>query len=295
MESTQTRQVRAKIVYRALEAIRDAGGSLPAKDVNAAVEVSTSSIPWAQHKFEKTGNYRWFAILQLQSVACVKAGFLVKKAGTWYLTPEGEKALALGEMGLLDAAFKQYRQWKAAKQNLESEAESDPDDESTDHQPALDDVQSQARESIERYIRGKNPYEFQDLIGALLRGMGYFTPFIAPKGKDGGIDVVAYRDPLGTVSPRIKVQVKHRESSASVQEMRQLMGLLQKDGDVGIFVSSGGFTPDAKDAARGSHAHIELIDLDRLIDMWQEFYPRLSDQDKSVLPLIPVHFLMPES
>jgi restriction system protein len=47
-----------------------------------------------------------------------------------------------------------------------------------------------------------------------------------------------YRDPLGTSSPRIKVQIKHRESSASVQEVRQLMGLPQKDGDVGIFISS---------------------------------------------------------
>jgi len=38
--------------------------------------------------------------------------------------------------------------------------------------------------------------------------MGYHTPFIAPKGRDGGIDVEAYSDPLGTVAPRIIVQVK---------------------------------------------------------------------------------------
>lgn len=77
--------------------------------------------------------------------------------------------------------------------------------------------------------------------------------------------MIAYRDPLGTVSPRIKVQIKHRDSSATVQEVRQLMGLLQKDGDVGMLVSSGGFTPDAKTTARGSHVHVELIDLDRVI------------------------------
>ena len=40
----------------------------------------------------------------------------------------------------------------------------------------------------------KNPYEFQDLVAALLRAMGYYTPFIAPKGKDGGVDIIAYRD-----------------------------------------------------------------------------------------------------
>jgi restriction system protein len=118
---------------------------------------------------------------------------------------------------------------------------------------------------------------------------------LPPQGKDGGIDVIAYRDPLGTISPRVKVQIKHRESSAAVQEVRQLMGLLQKDGDVGMFVSSGGFTPDAKSTARGSHVHVELIDFDRFISLWQEFYPKLTDEDKSLLPLMPIYFYAPSS
>ena len=127
-----------------------------------------------------------------------------------------------------------------------------------------------------------------------MRGMGYYTPFVAPKGKDGGIDVIAYRDPLGTESPRIQVQIKHRESPAAVQEVRQLMGLLQKEGDVGMFVSTAGFTPDAKAAARSSHIHVELIDLQRLIVLWQEFYSKLTDEDKSLLPLTPIYFLAKE-
>src|ERR1039458_3485692 len=124
-------------------------------------------------------------------------------------------------------------------------------------------------------------YEFQDLIAALLRAMGYHTPFIAPRGKDGGIDVLAYQDPLGTLSPRIKIHVKHRDSTATVKEVRELMGLLQKDGDVGLFISTGGFTPDAKTTARTSHVHVELIDFERFITLWQEFYHKISDEDKA--------------
>jgi restriction system protein len=71
------------------------------------------------------------------------------------------------------------------------------------------------------------------------------------------------------------------------------MGLLQKDGDVGMFVSSGGFTPDAKSTARGSHVHVELIDLDRFIALWQEFYPKLTDEDKGLLTLVPIYFYAP--
>jgi restriction system protein len=105
------------------------------------------------------------------------------------------------------------------------------------------------------------------------------------------VDIVAYRDPLGTESPRIKAQIKHRESSATVQEVRQLMGLLQKEGDVGIFVSTGGFTPDGRNAARSSHVHVELIDLNRFISLWQDFYDKLKEEDKSLLPLRPIYFL----
>jgi restriction system protein len=104
-------------------------------------------------------------------------------------------------------------------------------------------------------------------------------------------DIVAYRDPLGTSSPRIKVQIKHRESAATVQEVRQLMGLLQKDGDVGIFISSGGFTADAKTTARNANVHVELVDLPRFITLWQEFYQKLTDEDKTRLPLFPIYLL----
>ncbi len=71
------------------------------------------------------------------------------------------------------------------------------------------------------------------------------------------------------------------------------LGLLQKDGDVGIFISSSGFTSDSKTTARSSHVHVELIDLSRFIELWQEFYHKLSDEDKALLPLIPIYFYSP--
>ena len=60
-----------------------------------------------------------------------------------------------------------------------------------------------------------------------------------------------------------------------------------------MFVSTGGFTSDAKTQARNSHVHVELIDLDRFIALWQEFYPKLPDEDKERLRLRPVFFYDP--
>ena len=93
------------------------------------------------------------------------------------------------------------------------------------------------------------------------------------------------------MSPRIKVQVKHTQTATGPQDIRQLMGILQKDGDVGIFVSIGGFTRDAKSSARGGHVHVELIDMARFIELWQEYYPKMDDEDKALMPLVPVYFL----
>lgn len=222
----------------------------------------------------------------------------VKKKGVWFLTSEGEEALKLGAVGLLKEATDKYKEWKR-KKDLASEKTIVEDDSEENNERerewAIDEIEQLALDGIRKAINAKNAYEFQDLAAALLRAMGYFTPFVSPRGKDGGVDIVAYRDPLGTQAPRIKIQIKHRESSTPVQDVRQLMGLLQKDGDVGIFFSTGGFTPDARATARSSHVHVELIDLERFISLWQEFYEKLTDEDKAMLPLLPIYFIAPTS
>lgn len=200
----------------------------------------------------------------------------------------------MGAAGLLEAAQKAYKEWRLKNPKISEAPPADetvPDEEGKEQETTTDEIEQLAYEKIEKFINSKNAYEFQDLAAALLRGMGYFTPFVAPTGKDGGIDIIAYRDPLGTSSPRIKVQIKHRETATSVQDVRQLMVLLQKDGDVGIFISTGGFTPDAKNTARAANVHVELVDLTRFITLWQEFYQKLTDEDKSKLPLIPIYML----
>ncbi|OQX63214.1 MAG: restriction endonuclease [Desulfococcus sp. 4484_241] len=294
---SRSRALAAKVIFAAFQILKENGGELNGREVIEKVGQRVELDDWAKSKYEKSGYIRWQSILHFFSIDCIKAGYLVKKKGTWYLTPEGESAMSLGEIELLESATRAYRKWKKEK---EKEIE-DNDDEITDtsrgsdkeQEATIDEIEQIALDGIKSHIKSKNPYEFQDLVAALLRGMGYYTPFVAPRGKDGGVDIIAYRDPLGTVSPRIKVQIKHREQSANVQEIRQLMGLLQKDGDVGIFISSGGFTPDAKTTARSSHVHVELIDLSRFIELWQEFYNKLSDEDKSMLPLTPIFFYAP--
>ena len=91
--------------------------------------------------------------------------------------------------------------------------------------------------------------------------MGYHVGWIAPPGKDGGVEILAFTDPLGTRTPRIKVQVKRQQQKVAVDGLRSFLALLGND-DVGIFVNAGGFTKDASDEARSQTTRrVTLIDL----------------------------------
>ena len=301
-ELSATRKLGASLMFAAMNILKEKGGQLSGREVIAEIEKRLTLSDWAKETYEKSGYTRWKSILHFFSIDLIKAQFLVKKKGVWYITQEGEEAIKLGERGLLDASLEAYRKWRDETPKSPKEKVIEVEDISTDEgqlenqqqqEATLQQMEELANEGLKQRINSLNPYEFQDLVAALLRAMGYFTPFVAPKGKDGGVDVIAYQDPLGVKSPRIKVQVKHRESSASVDELRQLMGLLQRDGDVGIFVSSGGFTSDSKTTARSSQVHVELIDMDRLIVLWQEFYEKLDDEDRNLLRLKPIYFYEP--
>ena len=61
--------------------------------------------------------------------------------------------------------------------------------------------------------------------------------------------------------------------------------------DIGLFVTSGGFTNEAERFARDSHVHVKLIDFENFITLWQQFYSKLNDDEKNMLPLHPIYFL----
>jgi restriction system protein len=297
-----SKQLAAKLIHAALRVLVQKGGEAAGRDVMDEIEKSVELDSWAKAVYEKSGYTRWKSILHFYTIDLIKAGYLIKKQGIWYVTPEGEAAIKLGEVGLITAATTAYKNWSNANPkitniktvNVDVDDIDEEDQQGEQAQEAtLQQMEQLAIDGLRQQINSKNAYEMQDLAAALLRGMGYYTPFVAPKGKDGGIDVIAYKDPLGVVSPRIKIQIKHRESTATVQEIRELMGLLQKENDVGMFISTGGFTSDAKTTARTSHVHVELVGLDRFIGLWQEFYPKLNDEDKNRLRLRPIYFYDP--
>jgi restriction system protein len=303
-DNSPSKQVAIKTIYAALKILKQAGGSLPSSEIMKNIRQTVNFNEWENTRYEKSGHIRWEAIFHFYSIDCVKAGFIRKENGVWYLTEEGEKMLkSHSPQEILETATLFYRAWAADGKTEKIVDIPEPEIEdielevgSINYQKQLkvklEATEEEALAGLKSFLNFKNPYEFQDIIAALLRGMSYFTNFISARGKDGGIDIIAYKDPLGSSPPRTKVQVKHKpESQITVAEIRSLIGVLNKPGDVGLFVTSGTFSKDAEREARSSHTHVELIDINRFIKLWKEFYNRMPDEDKNMLPIHPIYFL----
>ncbi|MBK9751377.1 MAG: restriction endonuclease [Chloroflexi bacterium] len=102
-------------------------------------------------------------------------------------------------------------------------------------------------------------------------------------GRDRGIDIVAYPDALGLGSPRIKAQVKHRKDAASGPEMRSFLGALR--GDRGLYISTSGYTNEARIEADHASTTVSLLDRDDFIRIFLEHYDNLESEYKALVPL----------
>ncbi len=151
------------------------------------------------------------------------------------------------------------------------------------------DIQNRAFEFTKDKISRLDWREMQELVAGLLRAMGYKTR-VSPTGPDRGKDIVASPDGFGFESPRIVVEVKHRTGSAmGSQEVRSFLGGRHKD-DKGLYVSTGGFSKDARYEAERASIPLTLMDLDDLVRAILEHYERMDPDSQRLIPLRKIYW-----
>ena len=161
--------------------------------------------------------------------------------------------------------------------------------EKEDLQQIKDDLVERAHELIKDKILKLSEEELPRLVAAILRAMGFKTR-ISAKGPDRGVDVFASPDGLGFQEPRIKVEVKHRSGeSMGAPQIRGFLGGL-RTGDKGLYVSSGGFSKEAKYEAERANIPVTLVDLDELASLVVEHYPRFDSEGQTLLPLVRIYW-----
>lgn len=287
IKKSKSRQLAIRLVYNMLQLLNENGGELRSSEVESKMAERLTFDEWENHPYA-SGGVRWMSYMYFYSIDCVKAGYIIKNKGTWYLTDEGRDAVEnMDADQVYAAAHKAYLEWDKNRSKF-----TDKELNESDSTSFFDDIKAKADGELMGYISDRSPWEFQDMVAALFRAMGYYTPFIAPKGKDGGVDVIAYGDPLGATRPILKVQVKHFSTSnpVAVDVIRSIVAVAS--GDVPIVVTSGRFTEDAKNEARRNN--VRLIDGAEFTSLWIEYYPKMNEDDKARMPIEPIYFIKRE-
>jgi len=151
------------------------------------------------------------------------------------------------------------------------------------------DLRAQSREFIKDKITRLDWQEMQELVAGLLRAMGYKTR-ISPAGPDRGKDIIASPDGFGFEQPRIVVEVKHRpNTSMGAPEIRSFLGGRHND-DKGLYVSTGGFSKEARYEAERASIPVVLLDLDELVKEILRHYSNMDVEARSLVPLTNIYW-----
>jgi restriction system protein len=153
----------------------------------------------------------------------------------------------------------------------------------------LNDLRARAKEFIKDKVVSLAWEEMQELVAGILRAMNYKTR-ISPQGSDRGKDIVASPDGLGFEHPRIVVEVKHRPNQQiGSQDIRSFLGGRHKD-DRGLYVSTGGFSKEAKYEADRASIPLTLMDIDDLVETTVEYYEQLDLATRTLIPLSRIYW-----
>jgi restriction system protein len=207
-----TRKRTGQFLQIIFKLLLDKPDGLPAKEVLAEVPKSISLSEYESGYYPSAPNSpRFEKIVRFATIDLVKAGWMVKSKGRWYITQEGKQAYHKypDPEDFYKEASRLFYEWKRSRPPEEG-LETEEVTEAPKLGLTFEEVEDLAKEQIKAIVEAINPYEFQDLVADLLTAMGYYIYWVAPPGKDGGIDIIAYNDPIGVNGPRMKVQVKHK-------------------------------------------------------------------------------------
>jgi restriction system protein len=289
-----TKKRTGELQRGAFKILSDQPDGLPAREVLERLEKSVPPTPFEKSYYPKHPGVRRFEkIVRFSTIGCVKVGWLEKSKGRWTLTDRGRQAFQqiVDPEKFCREIDRLYKEWADTNQTTELEQESS-DLESPRTSVSFEKADEEAWSEIQSYIEKIDPYNFQNkLVPGLLKGMGYHIAWAAPPGADGGIDIIAYPDPLGMREPTIKVSVRRRvDQKADVKDIREFLSRLHNN-EVGIFISVSGFTRDAARECRQEQRKIRLLDLETFFDLWVEHYAKIPEAERKFLPIKPVWFL----
>lgn len=253
-----------------LDGLKDLGSSARPKEVYAWI-AENNEIPQdelegttkgGQSKFENKVGWARFYL--------VKAGFIdAKERGVWVLSEKGRTA----NLSHSDA----FKIFKGIHENFkESDKPSQPtsgllsvaeeDASAPDELEYLN--QDEIQERLVGLLRSTSDKGFEELSARLLRHIGFENVKVTGQRGDQGVDGEGHLIINRFVRTKVMFQCKRYEGTVGPDKIRDFRGAIQGRAERGIFLTTGTFTKGAKEeAARENATAIELVDIDRLLEL----------------------------
>ncbi|WP_333665663.1 restriction endonuclease [Parvibaculum sp.] len=254
-----------------IDALRDLGSSAKPKEVYAWVaehydipkEEIESTTKNGQSSFENRIGWARFYL--------AKAGLVAsEQRGVWVLTEQGRKTNLSH-----DEAYSLFRtihdnfprtEARPGKAAQTDEALDDADASAPDEKAYLN--QDEVQEELVTLLRSVTDKGFEELCGRLLRHIGFENVKVSGQSGDRGIDGEGYLLINRFVRTKVMFQCKRYAGTVQAKEVRDFRGAIQGRAERGIFLTTGTFTKGAREeAARENATAIELVDIDRLLEL----------------------------
>lgn len=248
-----------------LDAIRELGGSGKPREVCDLIAERSAVTDKRLEESLKSGQTRYYNQVHWARQYLVWEGLLDGSThGVWALTPTGYKTT------LDDAtARKLFLKWvkihAAAKRKggggVDDTAAADDADavEGQDHKYLLLEI-----------LKKVTPEGFERVCARLLRESGFEKVTVTGRPKDGGIDGIGILQVNPFVSFKVLFQCKRYKGAVSRAQVGDFRNAMIGRADKGIIITTGSFTPDARqEADRDGAPPVELVDGEKLAEMFE--------------------------
>ncbi|MEP0006204.1 MAG: restriction endonuclease [Balneola sp.] len=133
------------------------------------------------------------------------------------------------------------------------------------------DKNNQVKSHLLEALLAMPPFTFEELIGEVLRNLGFENITVTSKTGDGGIDVLGELVVAGTIKNNLCVQVKRWRNNIQRSSISELRGSLRPH-QTGLIITTSDFSKPAIEEANDPYkAPISLINGKELVDILCEY------------------------
>lgn len=134
----------------------------------------------------------------------------------------------------------------------------------------LEKQNEKIKKALKDTIDKIDPYQFESLIGDLLKNIGFDNVVVTKRSGDGGIDIIANLTVGGLTNVKTVIQVKKWKNNIPGKVITQLRGSAEVD-QRGLVITTSDFTKDAiKESKAPNKMPVSLVNGENLIDLMFE-------------------------